>query len=100
MLAFRLSAQRTPQAKRVTDVVVTRYEHVLEVDPKLMRKHVRQQEMPNWDVHRIVAARWEHIRDIHEQWADSIVLAGQGSELDDEPPASRAGDSNETTRSE
>jgi hypothetical protein len=87
-------------AQRVTDVVVTRYEHVLEVDPALMRKHVRQQKLPNWDIRRIVAARWEHIRDIHEQFADSVVLAGQDSELHDEPPASHAGDSNETTRSE
>ncbi len=38
--------------------------------------------MPNWDFERIVAARWDHIRDIHTQWADSIVLAGQGSDLD------------------
>jgi hypothetical protein len=66
-------------------VVVTRLEHVLEVDPSLMATHVRQQELPNWDMQRIVAARWEHIRDIHEQWADSIVLAGEGSELENGP---------------
>lgn len=86
MLVFRLSAQRPPKPERVTDVVVTRLEHVLEVDPDLMRKHVAQQDIPNWDMHRIVSARWEHIRDIHEQWADSIVLAGEGSELGAGPP--------------
>jgi hypothetical protein len=85
VLGFRFSAERPPEPQRVTDVVVTRFEHVLEVDPALMTEHLRQQDMPNWDVHRIVAARWEHIRDIHEQWADSIVLAGEGSELEEGP---------------
>jgi hypothetical protein len=85
VLGFRLTAQRPPEPQRVTDVVVTRLEHVLEVDPALMREHVRQQNIPNWDMQRIVAARWEHIRDIHEQWADAIVLAGEGSELDQGP---------------
>lgn len=84
MLGFRLSAQKPPEPTRVTDVVVTRFEHVYEVDPALMTEHLRQQDMPNWDVERIVAARWDHIRDIHTQWADSIVLAGEGSELDDD----------------
>ena len=82
MLGFRLSAQKPPEAERVTDVVVSRFEHVYEVDPALMTEHVHQQDMPNWDFDRIVAARWDHIRDIHTQWADSIVLAGQGSDLD------------------
>ena len=82
MLGFRLSAQHPPEARRVTDVVVTRFEHVYEVDPVLMTEHLHQQEMPNWDFERIVAARWDHIRDIHTQFADSIVLAGQGSDLD------------------
>jgi len=85
MLGFRLSAQKPPEAKRVTDVVVARFEHVYEVDPALMTEHVHQQNMPNWDFERIVAARWDHIRDIHTQWADSIVLAGQGSDLDANP---------------
>lgn len=90
MLVFRLSAQKPPELKRVTDVVVTRVEHVYEVDPALMTEHVRQQDMPNWDFDRIVAARWDHIRDIHDQWADSIVLAGQGSDLDDDAPGPAA----------
>jgi hypothetical protein len=91
MLGFRLSAQDPPEARRVTDVVVTRFEHVYEVDPALMTQHLHQQEMPNWDFERIVAARWDHIRDIHTQFADSIVLAGQGSDLDaDAAPAGPA----------
>jgi hypothetical protein len=87
MLGFRLAAQKPPEPERVTDVVVTRFEHLLEVDPALMTEHVRQQDIPNWDFHRIVAARWDHIRDIHDQWADAIVLAGQGSDLDNDSAA-------------
>jgi hypothetical protein len=54
MLGFRLSAQRPPEAHRVNDLVVSRFEHVFEVDPALMTEHVEQQDLPNWDVHRIV----------------------------------------------
>lgn len=86
MLGFRPSAQKPPEAKRVTDVVVSRFEHIYEVDPALMTEHVQQQDMPNWDFERIVAARWDHIRDIHDQWADAVVLAGQGSDLEDDTP--------------
>jgi hypothetical protein len=78
MLGFRLSAQRPPEAHRVTDVVVSRFEHVLEVDPTLMREHVRQQDLPNWDVHRIVESRWEHLAWMHDHFADSVI---SGEEL-------------------
>ena len=78
MLGFRLSAQKPPEAKRVTDVVVSRFEHVLEVDPALMTEHVRQQELPNWDVERIVASRWEHLAWMHDHFADSVI---SGEEL-------------------
>ena len=76
MLGFKLSAQRPPEATRVTDDVVMRFEHVYEVDPRLMTEHVRQQELPNWDVHRIVASRWEHLAWMHVHFADS-VLSGE-----------------------
>jgi hypothetical protein len=76
MLGFRLSAQRPPDAKRVTDVVVTRFEHVFEVDPALMTEHVHQQELPNWDVERIVESRWQHLAWMHDHFADS-VLSGE-----------------------
>jgi hypothetical protein len=78
MLGFRLSAQKPPDAKRVTDVVVTRLEHVFEVDPALMTEHVHQQELPNWDVERIVESRWEHLAWMHDHFADSVV---SGEEL-------------------
>ena len=76
MLGFRLSAQRPPQAERVTEVVVSRFEHVYEVDPALMQENVRQQDIPNWDFERIVDSRWEHLAWMHNHFADS-VLSGE-----------------------
>jgi hypothetical protein len=78
MLGFRLSAQRPPEAERVTDVVVSRFEHVLEVDPALMTEHVHQQDLPNWDMKRIVDSRWEHLAWMHDHFADSLL---SGEEL-------------------
>jgi len=78
MLGFRLSAQRPPQAERVTDVVVSRFEHVYEVDPALMQENVKQQDIPNWDFERIVDSRWEHLAWIHDHFADSVI---SGEEL-------------------
>ena len=76
MLGFRLSDQSPPEAKRVTDVVVQRLEHVYEVDPALMTEHVRQQDLPNWEVERIVASRWDHLAWMHDHWADT-KLSGE-----------------------
>lgn len=76
MLGFRLSAQQPPKATRVTDVVVSRFEHVYEVDPELMQENVRQQDIPNWDFERIVDSRWEHLAWMHNHFADS-VLSGE-----------------------
>ncbi len=81
MLGFRLSAQKPPPAERVNDVVVSRFEHVLEVDPALMTEHVHQQDIPNWDFRRIVDARWEHLAWMHDHFADSVV---SGEELIEE----------------
>ena len=78
MLGFRLSAQKPPEAHRVTDLVVSRFEHIYEVDPALMREHVRQQEIPNWDFHRIVESRWEHLAWMLDHFADSVI---SGEEL-------------------
>jgi hypothetical protein len=76
MLGFRLSAEKPPPAKPVTDGVVSRFEHVYEIDPALMSEHVHQQEIPNWDFQRIVASRWEHLAWMHDHFADS-VLSGE-----------------------
>jgi len=78
MIGFRLAAQRKPEARRVTETVISRYDHVLEVDPALMQEHVRQQEMAEWDFRRIGADRWEHIAWMHDHFADAVV---SGEEL-------------------
>lgn len=79
MLGFRLSAQRPPEeARRISDTVISRYEHVYEVDPALMQEHVRQQAIPEWDFHRIIENRYEHLEWMQDHWADSMI---SGEEL-------------------
>ena len=88
MLGFRLSAQKPPEAKRVTDQVVMRFDHIYEVDPALMTEHTLQQNLPAWDTQRIVESRWEHLAWMHDHFADSVV---SGEELLDELEEERAG---------
>jgi hypothetical protein len=78
MLGFRLSAQRPPDAHRVNDLVISRVEHVYEIDPSLMTEHVRQQQIPNWDFERIVESRWEHLHWMQDHFADGFL---SGEEL-------------------
>ena len=78
MFGFRLSAEKPPKAERVTDVVVSRFEHTFEIDPSLMTEHVHQQEIPNWDFRRLVDSRWEHLAWMHDHFADSVI---SGEEL-------------------
>ncbi|BCB78111.1 hypothetical protein GCM10022251_32730 [Phytohabitans flavus] len=83
MIGFRYSAQRPPDPRRINDAVVQRFDHVYEVDPALMRDHVRQHDFPAWDTRRIVDSRWEHLAWMHDHWADSVI---SGEELmEDEP---------------
>jgi hypothetical protein len=86
MIGFRLAAQQPPEPRRITDVAVMRFDHVYEVDPALMTEHVRQQEIPAWDTHRIVASRWDHLAWMHDHWADTVV---DGEELIAELEAER-----------
>jgi hypothetical protein len=78
MIGFRLAAQRPPEAQRVTDGVVRRFEHVYEVDPALMTEHVKQHDFPVWETERIVASRQDHLAWMHEHWADTVI---SGEEL-------------------
>ena len=78
MIGFRLAAQKPPEAKRVTDAVVMRFDHIYEVDHALMTEHTQQQELPAWDTLRIVESRWEHLAWMHDHFADSVV---SGEEL-------------------
>ena len=77
------SEQAAPEPRRVSHQVVMRFDHVFEVDPALMARFP-QQKMPAWDTKRIVAARWEHLDDVHRQFADGKVLAGEGPEAGDD----------------
>ena len=74
---YRQGDHVPPEPRRVTRQVVMRFEHVFEVDPGLMTKFP-QQHMPSWDTRRIVAARWDHLDDVHRQFADGRVFAGEG----------------------
>jgi hypothetical protein len=74
MIGFLLSRQRPPEARRVTDDVIERFEHVYEVDPTKMTI-IEQLEMPAWDTKRIVDARWAHLAWMHDHWADHVLTA-------------------------
>jgi hypothetical protein len=87
VIGFRLAAQRPPEAQRVADGVVMRFEHIYEVDPALMSEHTRQQRFPAWDTLRIVDSRWDHLAWMHEHFADGLV---SGEELLEEIDAEEA----------
>ncbi len=55
MVGFRLSAQKPPEARRINDDVVMRFDHVYEVNPEKMLIFP-QQDIPAWDTLRIVAS--------------------------------------------
>jgi hypothetical protein len=87
VIGFRLAAQRPPNAERVTDGVVMRFEHIYEVDPELMSEYTRQQRFPAWDTLRIVDSRWDHLAWMHDHFADGLV---SGEELLEEIDAEEA----------
>jgi hypothetical protein len=72
MIGFRLSAQRPPEARRINDDVIMRFDHVYEVAPEKMQTFP-QQDIPAWDTLRIVASRWDHLDWMHDHWADSVL---------------------------
>jgi hypothetical protein len=63
---------------RVSEVAQSTFEHVYEVDPRLMQVHVLQQVFPNWDAPRIMRSRHDHLAWMHRHFADRVVT---GSEL-------------------
>lgn len=85
MRIFRQDEQQPPQARRITDGVIQRLEHVYEVDPDLMGTHFKQQQMPVWDTERIIENRWEHLNWMHFHFADEVLTAGEPPELDSGP---------------
>jgi hypothetical protein len=76
---YRFAEQHAaPEPVRVSAVAQTTFEHVYEVDPRLMERHVLQQVFPNWDTLRIMRSRHEHLDWMHRHFAYRVVT---GSEL-------------------
>jgi len=76
---YRFVEQHTPPpARPVSEVAQTTFEHVYEVDPRLMERHVLQQVFPNWDTLRIMRSRQDHLAWMHQHFAQKVVT---GSEL-------------------
>jgi hypothetical protein len=67
---------RLPEASRVSEVAITRFDGIYEVDPELMTEHVTQQRFPAWDTLRIARARHDHLAWMHRHWAGT-VLSGE-----------------------
>jgi hypothetical protein len=78
-MSYRYAEQNTPpEPQRASDVAITTFEHVYEVDPRLMERWVLQQTFPNWDSLRIMNARHDHLDWMHRHFAEKVIT---GSEL-------------------
>jgi hypothetical protein len=66
-----------PPPQRVSDVAVTTFEHVFEVDDRLMQRWVLQQEFPNWDSLRIMHSRHDHLDWMHHHFAERVVTGSE-----------------------
>ena len=76
---YRFAEQHRPPAPvPVSEVAQTTFEHVYEVDPRLMQAHVLQQVFPNWDTLRIMRSRHDHLDWMHRHFAEKVVT---GSEI-------------------
>ena len=71
---YRFADQHSPPPPvRVSEVAQTTFEHVYEVDPRLMETHVLQQVFPNWDTLRIMRSRADHLDWMHRHFATTVV---------------------------
>lgn len=52
---------------------ITRFEHVDEVDLRLMAQHVNQHTSPTGDTLQIVHSRHDHLQWMHDHWAGTVV---------------------------
>jgi hypothetical protein len=88
-IGFRHAEQMSPPPpERASDVAITRFEHVFEIDPRLMERWVLQQTFPNWDTLRIMHSRHDHLAWMHRHFAERVVSGAELlAELDAEPPA-------------
>ncbi len=89
---FRYPEQYAPpEPERVTDVALTTFEHVYEVDPRLMQAWVLQQTFPNWDSLRIMNSRHQHLDWMHRHFAGRVVNGSSVlAELDEESAAAES----------
>ena len=87
-IGFRYRDEMTPPPpQQVTDVAITRFEHLFEVDPRLMERWVLQQTFPNWDSLRIMHSRHDHLDWMHRHFAERVVPGSQVLATIDEAPA-------------
>ncbi len=86
---YRFAEQHSPPAPvPVSAVAQTTFEHVYEVDPRLMQVHVLQQVFPNWDTLRIMRSRHDHLDWMHRHFAEKVVTGSDIlAEVDRETPA-------------
>ncbi len=91
---YRYAEQYSPpEPQQVSDVAITTFEHVYEVDPRLMQRWVLQQTFPNWDSLRIMASRWDHLDWMHRHFASTVVNGSALlAEVDAEDTDNGAGD--------
>jgi hypothetical protein len=85
--AFRFAEQFTPPTPvQASEVARTTFEHVYEVEPRLMERHVLQQTFPNWDTLRIMNSRHDHLQWMHQHFADTVITGSEIlAEVDGEP---------------
>jgi hypothetical protein len=73
-VGYRYDEQHAPpDPERVSDVAITTFEHVFEVDPRLMERWVLQQQFPNWDSLRIMNSRHQHLEWMHRHFAHHVI---------------------------
>jgi hypothetical protein len=86
-IGFRPREEATPPpATPASEVAITRFEHVYEVDPRLMERWVLQQTFPNWDTLRIMRSRHDHLEWMHHHFATRVVHGSEIlADLDAEP---------------
>ena len=76
-----------PPPQPASDVAVTTFEHVFEVDDRLMQRWVLQQEFPNWDSLRIMNSRHDHLDWMHRHFAERVVTGSEIlAEVEAQPP--------------
>jgi hypothetical protein len=90
---YRFAEQHTPpEPVPASEVAQTTFEHVYEVDPRLMQEHVLQQVFPNWDTLRIMRSRHDHLAWMHRHFAEKVVTGSEIlAEVDGETSAPPAG---------